>query len=179
MKLILAEIFDPTTLLGGLFYAVIFLVLAFLLSSIIRKYTQKIITREQRHPNDQTAIMFIAQLLQVGSFVVAAILYFHLIPALKSFGTALLTTASVISIVVGLAAQNTLGNLIAGVSLLLYRPFRLGDRIQVSAPTGVETGIVRTLSLGYTMLESLDNRKIIIPNSVMSNNVIINLGQKE
>ena len=104
MKIILAEIFDPTTILGSLFYAGIFLVLAFLSSSIIRKSAQKIITREQRQSNDQTVIVFIAQLLQVGSFVVAAILYFHLIPALKSFGTALLTTASVISIIVGLAA---------------------------------------------------------------------------
>ena len=107
--------------------------------------------------------MFFAQLLQAGSFIVAAILYFHLIPALKSFGTAVLTTTSVISIVVGLAAQNTLGNLIAGIPLLLYHPIRLGDKIQESAPTGVETGIVRTLSLGYSMLESADNRKIYYP----------------
>ena len=134
---------------------------------------------EHRHLGDRTAIMFIAQVLQVGSFVVATILYFHLIPALKSLGTAVLTPTSDISIVVGLAAQNTLGNLIAGISLLLYHPIQLGDKIQVSAPTGVDTGIVRTLSLGYTMLESADNRKIYIPNSVISNSVIINLGQEE
>ena len=179
MKINIKEIYDPNTLAGGLFYAVIFLSLAILVSTIIRKYAKELITREQRHPSDRTAIVFVSQLLQAISFVIAAILYFHLIPALKSFGTAVLTTAGVISIVVGLAAQNTLGNLIAGISLLLYRPFRLGDKIQVSAPTGVETGVVQTLSLGYTMLESADNRKIIIPNSVMSNSVIINLGQKD
>lgn len=174
-----SEIYDPNTVLGVRFYAVIFLVLAFFISRIIHRYAQKLLAREQTHPSDQTAILFIAQLLLAGCFVVAAILYFHLIPALKSFGTAILTTASVISIIVGLAAQNSLGNLIAGISLLLYRPFHLNDKIQVSAPTGVETGVFRELSLGYTMLESAYNRKIIIPNNIISNSVIINLGRKE
>jgi hypothetical protein len=40
----------------------------------------------------------------------------------------------------GLAAQSTLGNLVAGLSITLYRPFRLGDTLQVTAPTGTEVG---------------------------------------
>ena len=53
---------------------------------------------------------------------------------LRGLGTAWLTSAGVAAVVVGLAAQNTLGNLIAGVSLVLYRPFHLGDHLQVSVP---------------------------------------------
>jgi small-conductance mechanosensitive channel len=81
----------------------------------------------------------------------------------------------VISIVVGLAAQSTLGNLVAGFSLLLYRPFRVGDRLQVSAPTGVESGTVESLSLGYTVLKTYDNRRIVLPNSGIANQVTVNL----
>jgi small conductance mechanosensitive channel len=51
----------------------------------------------------------------------------------------------------------TLGNLVAGISLLLYRPFKLGDRLQVLAPTGVETGTVENLTRGYTLLKTDDN----------------------
>jgi len=55
--------------------------------------------------------------------LMAAILCAHLVPVLRALGTAMLAGASVASIVLGLAAQNTLGNLIAGVALLLYDPF--------------------------------------------------------
>ena len=57
-------------------------------------------------------------------------------------GTALLAGVSVASIVVGLAAQNTLSNLVAGFSLLLYRPFHIGDRVQLGTPRGASIGTV-------------------------------------
>jgi small conductance mechanosensitive channel len=81
----------------------------------------------------------------------------------------------VASVVLGLAAQNTLGNLIAGMTLLLYRPFQVGDRVQVSAPTGLETGVVEVITLGYTILRTGDNRRIVVPNSAMANQVTVNL----
>lgn len=63
----------------------------------------------------------------------------------------------------------------AGISLLLYRPFKLGDRLQVLAPTGLETGVVESLSLGYTLLRTDDNRGVVLPNSVMASQTTINL----
>jgi small conductance mechanosensitive channel len=77
--------------------------------------------------------------------------------------------------VLGLAAQNTLGNLIAGISLLLYRPFKVGDRLQVTAPTGLETGVVESLNLGYTVLKTDDNRRVVVPNSAIASQTTINL----
>ena len=79
------------------------------------------------------------------------------------------------SLIVGFAAQTTLGNLIAGISLLLYRPFKLGDRLQVITPAGLETGTVESLTLGYTFLKTDDNRRLVVPNSVMASQTNINL----
>jgi small conductance mechanosensitive channel len=91
-------------------------------------------------------------------------------------GTVLLTGVSVFSIIIGLAAQNTLGNLIAGVSLLLYRPFHVGDLIKINALNGlIETGVVESLTLGYTVLQTFDNRRVVIPNNVMIGQVTVNL----
>ena len=87
----------------------------------------------------------------------------------------MLTSIGMISLILGFAAQNTLGNLIAGISLLLYRPFKLGDRLQVIAPTGLETGTVESLTLGYTLLKTDDNRRVVVPNSVMASQTNINL----
>jgi small-conductance mechanosensitive channel len=80
-----------------------------------------------------------------------------------------------VSVVFGLAAQNTLGNLVAGISLLLYRPFSLGDHMQISAPTGLENCVVESLNLGYTILRTADNRRIVVPNSAMASQTNVNL----
>jgi small-conductance mechanosensitive channel len=125
-----------------------------------------------------TALNFVVQFLRVVIFLIALILYAHLIPALRAMGTALLAGVSVASVVVGLAAQNTLSNLVAGFSLLLYRPFHVGDSVQLATPRGVSIGTVTSLSLGYTVLTDSDNHEIIVPNSVMVTQVIIRLAHE-
>jgi small-conductance mechanosensitive channel len=106
---------------------------------------------------------------------VVLILYAHLIPALRSMGTALLAGAGVVSVVIGLAAQSTLGNLVAGISIAIYRPFRLGDTLQVTAPTGTDIGVVELISLGYTTLRAPDGHMIVLPNAIAASQVTINL----
>jgi len=78
---------------------------------------------------DRTAARFLMQLAQAAVYAIAAILYAHLVPVLRAIGTAMLTGAGIVSVILGLAAQSTLGNLIAGIALLLYRPFRVGDHV--------------------------------------------------
>jgi small-conductance mechanosensitive channel len=94
-------------------------------------------------------------------------------------GKTWLTSLGLASVVVGLAAQNTLGNLIAGISLVLYRPFEIGNHLQVAAPSGVETGIVESINLGYTVLRTSDERRLVIPNSLMASQTCINLSLSE
>ena len=80
----------------------------------------------------QTVVLFLTQFAQIAVYIVALIILFHVIPALNKLGTALLTGVSVVSVIFGLAAQNTLSNLVAGCTLLLYRPFHIDDYIQVT-----------------------------------------------
>jgi small conductance mechanosensitive channel len=77
--------------------------------------------------------------------------------------------------VIGLAAQSTLGNLVAGIAITIYRPFRLGDRLQVATPTGTEIGVVQLISLGYTTLRTEDGRQVVLPNSLAASQVTLNL----
>lgn len=165
---------NPTTLAGALFYAFTFLVLAILLARLLKLGVRQILYEDTHHHFDQTSLLFFTQLGQILIFTVAFTLYAHLVPALRALGAALLAGVSVVSIVIGLAAQKTLGNVIAGLSLLLYRPFLVGDQIQLTAPTGTEMGTVARLSLGYTELYTTDNRRVVIPNSVIVSQTIIN-----
>ncbi len=169
------EFVSPQTPLGALLYALVFGFFAWLIGRALRLAIKRVLARDTHAYVDRTTVNFLAQLAQIGVWLFAFISYAHLVPALSSLGTAWLASVSVISVIVGLAAQNTLGNLIAGISLLLYRPFKVGDRLQVTAPTGLETGIVESLNLGYTVLKTDDNRRVVIPNSTMASQTTINL----
>ena len=163
----------PDTLIGALAYLVIFVFLALILSRILRSAVHAAMTRSGHV--DRTSLSFLQQMAGALIWVVMLILYAHLIPVLHSMGTALLAGASVASVVIGLAAQSTLGNLVAGVSITIYRPFRLGDTLQVAAPTGTEVGVVEMISLGYTTLRAPAGHLIVVPNSVAASQVTINL----
>jgi small conductance mechanosensitive channel len=154
---------------------VLFCALAAALSRALRVAIQTAVSHAPVEHVDRTAVNFLRQLgvLIIWVFVLAA--YAHLIPALHSLGTAMLAGASIASIVIGLAAQTTLGNLVAGISILIYRPFRLGDLLQISGPTGPEVGTVEALSLGYTILGTVDGRRVIVPNSLAISQIAINL----
>jgi small conductance mechanosensitive channel len=166
--------FRPDNLTGALFYLAVFALLALLVSRALRTAVRVAMTREGHI--DRTTISFVQQLGTVVIWVVMIILYAHLIPVLRTMGTALLAGAGVASIVVGMAAQSTLGNLVAGISIAIYRPFRLGDTLQIVAPTGNEIGVVDRISLGYTRLRTPDARIVVLPNSVAASQVTINLG---
>jgi small conductance mechanosensitive channel len=170
----LLHYYDPSTLLGALVYAVIFLGLALFAARIVRISLK----RATKFIPDTAEAIFVAQLIQVIVFLVAFILYAHLIPVLRSLGTALLTGASVASVVVGLASQSSQGNMIAGLSIFLFQRFRVGDHIQLNTPKGLATGTVEALALGYATLRTYENEEILVPNNVMVNSVIIRLPPK-
>jgi small-conductance mechanosensitive channel len=79
----------------------------------------------------------------------------------------------VVSVVFGLAAQSTLSNVVAGFSLVLYRPIRVGDYIQLNTPKGLLTATVKQISLGYTILLDADKDNIFVPNSLMMSTIVI------
>jgi len=166
------DLFNPGTLPGAIVYGILFLIIATIMARILRLWATHLASRSELGV-DQTALRFVSQLMQLFCFIFAAIFYAHLVPFLHTVGTAMLASAGVASLVIGLAAQNTLGQIIAGISLLLYRPYGIGDVLTVSAPTGKETGTVREFTLGYTKLQTDDGRWIIVPNSVMLTTTIV------
>jgi small conductance mechanosensitive channel len=170
----LAKMLRPDHWVGALVYLVIILVIASLLARGLRAVVRRSIGGHMHHI-DRTSAVFLGQLASAAIWVFAIILYSRLIPELRTVGTTLLAGAGIASVVIGLAAQSTLGNLVAGIAMLIYRPFRLGDTLQVAAPSGPETGTVENISLGYTILRTADGRMVVLPNAVAASQVTINL----
>jgi small conductance mechanosensitive channel len=173
------DFFNPRTLTGAVIYGVVLLAIAWIVARALRLAVSGALARADARMIDRTSLMFVTQLVQIGIYLFALTFYAHLIPQLRTFGTALLTSVGVASVVVGFAAQNTLGNIVAGISLILYRPFEVDDHVQVAAPSGLETGVVESLTLGYTVLRTDDNRRVVVPNSVMATQVMVNLTSRD
>ncbi|MGZ9810740.1 mechanosensitive ion channel family protein [Pseudoroseicyclus sp. H15] len=169
----------PDTWTGAMIILVLFILAGLLLSRLLRHAIRLIVERDHDNRLDRMSVSFLSKVASAFVWILMVMFYAHMIPALDRFATALLASVSVASIVFGLAAQSTLSNFVAGFSLIFYRPFRLGDKLQISAPTGVETGTVEDVSLGYTVLKTYDNRRVIISNASISNTTMVNLSARE
>ncbi len=168
------DLFDPRTLIGAVSLGIVFFAAATALAVLVRRAARQV----QAHLSDVTGLSFASALGQVLAYLVGFVLYAHLVPELRALGTALLAGVSVVSVVLGLAAQNTLGNLVAGLSLVLYRPIRVDDNIQLNTPKGLVTATVELISLGYTILRDAEQHQILVPNNVMMSSVVIRLGRE-
>lgn len=168
------NLLDPTRIGGALLLAVLFFLAGLVLSGLVHRLS-KALQQERSERVDQITLSFLGHLAILVTWVLLLTFYAHLVPALNRLGTALLAGVSLMSVILGFAAQATLGNLVAGISLVFYKPFRRGDRLQIQAPTGLEIGEVEDISLGYTVLHTDDHRQIIISNGTMAQQTMIRL----
>lgn len=86
----------------------------------------------------------------------------------------LLAALGAAGLAIGLALQGSLSNLAAGVLLMAFRPFRVGDSIEV----GAASGVVQNVSLMQTFLLTADNREVILPNAKVAGDVIVNVNAR-
>lgn len=171
----LTHYIDPNHLWGAVALGVLFLIFGLVLTRLLRRAIHALIDHDPKEHLDRMTLSFISNLATFVMWIVLALVFCHAVPALNKLTTSLLAGVSIVSVVIGFAAQSTLGNLVSGISLVIYKPFRRGDRLQLTTPTGLETGIVEDLSLGYTVLKTFDNRRIVLSNGTIANQIMINL----
>jgi small conductance mechanosensitive channel len=114
----------------------------------------------------------------VGSMVRYGVVIIGLIAVLQQIGvqtTSVLAVLGAASLAIGLALQGGLSNVAAGAMILLLRPYRLGDRVQIAGTVGK----VRGLDLFVTRLHDLDNSVVFIPNSKAFGDIIVNYSMPE
>ncbi|PZX12078.1 mechanosensitive ion channel family protein [Celeribacter halophilus] len=116
---------------------------------------------------DDTLFNFLANIARY------AVLAFTLLIVLNTFGiqtTSIVAVIGAAGLAIGLALQGTLSNIAAGVMIILFRPFKIGDFVEVSG----KMGTVKDISLNYTELADLSNVQVIVPNSQVWGNIITN-----
>jgi len=115
-------------------------------------------------------LRLLRRLLVLTIFVVVAAIALAQFTELERVATGILASTAVLAAIVGLAAQHTLGNLVAGVQLAISQPFRIGDRISFDEKDGRVTDI----TLAYTYVDPGDGSHVVIPNQLLVEGVVHN-----
>lgn len=123
----------------------------------------------QRRNLEATVRPFLRSLVEVGLKVML------LLSVAGMFGietTSFIALFSALAFAVGLALQGSLGHFASGVLLLIFKPYRVGDLVEIG---GGQTGHVEEIGVFNTVLRTDDNKLIIVPNGVVTSNIITNI----
>ena len=155
-----------------LIWTLIILSIGFKISKYLVKWTKKFL---ERSSIDDSVASFMMSIVRIGSKVIVIMMAVTTLGIETSSILAVLASAGV---AVGLALQGSLSNICSGLLILLVRPFKVGDVIKED--THGNEGTVVAIDLIYTRIKTVDNKVIVIPNSVITSSSLTNVtGQSE
>src|SRR5207247_4868467 len=164
---------DPATVRDNIldygartFWALVVAAVALLIARAVRGVTMRALARNRAQANVTVLLGNLAQL----TVIVVGVLLILAIYTQGAFGW-ILTSFSVVGIVIGLSLQDILKNFFAGVWVLVERPFRIGDSIEVSGYSGT----VEEIAFRTTQLRTDDGREVIVTNGTVMTSAVVNL----
>jgi len=137
----------------------------------IRRTLRKTYEEENGKEVPITGLRFLYNTLSFLVYTIAIMAVIYSIPPFKNIGKALFAGAGIFAAIIGFASQQAFSNIIGGVFLVVFKPFKVGDLIRVGA---INEGHVEDITLRHTVICDFDNKRIIIPNSTINNEVIVN-----
>jgi small-conductance mechanosensitive channel len=118
----------------------------------------------------KTRLRLLRRLVFVVILVILAMIALNQFTDLRRLAGAVLASTAVIGLIVGFAAQHTIGNMVAGVQIGVSQPFRIGDRVSFEEVEGRVTDI----SLSYTYVDPGDGSSVVIPNQMLVEGIVHN-----
>ena len=154
-------------ILGFLITFLITVVIAKIFTTILEKLVDHAMKKDARA---SMPFKYLLKIIRTVIYVIAVFAILMNVKPLQSISTAILGATSVMTVVVGLAAQETFGNFIAGFFIVIYQPFHVGD--MVNLPEKNISGTVIEITFRHTILNTIENTKIIVPNSTMNSAIV-------
>ena len=150
---------------------VIFAIVFYLIGSKVISVIRKVVGKSMERSNADVGVrQFVDSMLKFGLY---ALLIFMIA---TKFGVESSSVAAIIAsagVAIGLALQGSLSNFAGGILILLLRPFAVGDYIIVNSE-GIE-GTVKVIQIFYTKMTTIDNKTIVVPNSILTSNSLTNV----
>ena len=142
---------------------VVFVIGNYLIKRVVRMLDKSRLMKE----TEGTVRTFTASFIKIAMYVILAIIIVNIMGVPMASVITVLASAGV---AVGMAMQGSLSNIAGGVMLLINHPFRVGDYVECSG----KEGTVQSISLFYTILYTVDNKQVTIPNSNVTSTTIVN-----
>ena len=120
---------------------------------------------------DLTSYKFISNALTAILYTIGFILVIREFPPLRTFAGSLLAGAGILAAVIGFASQQAFSNIVSGIFIVIFKPFKMNDRLKIKE---IYSGVVEDITLRHTVIRDFENRRIIVPNSVIANEILIN-----
>jgi small-conductance mechanosensitive channel len=166
------KLIDPGTILGAIALAIVFIVIAWSTCAITTRLVKRanwVMGRLKRQINEEV-VRYIMRIKNLLIFLVAGLFYASLVPGLRALMGTMVAGAGITALVVGFAAKSTLANLISGLSLAVYRPFRIGDKVSIDN----EYSTVEDITLRHTIVRTWQHKRLIIPNAKLDEMTVTN-----
>jgi small-conductance mechanosensitive channel len=139
-------------------------------AAIVAKIVDMRMARRELAPGSVTRYRVLRRSIMGAIIFVGVLTALLVIPQVRAIAGGLLASSAIIGLIIGLAAQRTLSNFVAGVMIGLSQPIRLGDRIK----TADGEGIVEEIGLVYTRIRQDDRTRLLIPNEHLAADTIEN-----
>lgn len=153
------------------FFIAFIAITTIILGAITDKVLRYFLYRKQANKDyDATGFKFLKHLIITVIYILGFAFALIQIPEFKIIGHSVLAGAGMISLVAGLASQQALSNIVSGIFLVIFKPFRINDKITINNFVGT----VEDINLRQVVLKDAENNRIIIPNAVISNQIIVN-----
>jgi small-conductance mechanosensitive channel len=141
-----------------------------IIAAVFAKLVDAALARRQLAPEAVTRYRVLRRVVMTTIVFVGVLSALLVIPQVRAVAGGILASSAVIGLVLGFAAQRTLGNVIAGVLIALSQPIRLGDRVEVDESVGT----VEEIALTYTFIRLPDGTRLVIPNEKLASDTIRN-----
>jgi small-conductance mechanosensitive channel len=143
---------------------------AIAVAAVAAKIVDARMGRRQLDPVAATRYRVLRRTVTTAIVAIGVISALLTIPAVERVAGAVLASTAVVGLVIGLAAQRTLSNFVAGILIALAQPLRLGDRVTI----GEDSGAVEEIGLSYTFIRLDDGARLVIPNEKLASDTIRN-----
>jgi small conductance mechanosensitive channel len=151
---------------------VVTLLIAFVISKIIRILLSRFLRLSSSKLRiDHTQFNFLKNAVTFFIFLGAVIFIFYTVPKLKALSITLFAGAGILTAIVLFASQQAFANIVSGIFIVIFKPFRVNDLVDVG---NLPKGRVEDITLRHTVIRNFENRRMIIPNSVISSEIVIN-----
>ena len=170
MDAFMDKIISICTEAGG---KIILALLIFIIGKAIIKKLLKLLTKGKGYQKmDATVQSFFMNFAKIALYIVLVV---SIISVLGVPMASVITVLASCGVAVGLALQGALANIAGGIMLLIFRPFNVGDYIAAAG----EEGTVKNISLFYTVINTVDNKEITIPNGALMNANVSNFSSED